>query len=43
VGKGASDGGSVDVDFGDDAIYASYTRGITKSTKKTIYLMVKKK
>jgi hypothetical protein len=26
VGKGASDGGSVDVDFGDDALYASYTR-----------------
>ena len=25
VGKGASDGGSVDVDFGDDALYASYT------------------
>ena len=26
VGKGASDGGSVDVDFGDDALYASYTQ-----------------
>jgi hypothetical protein len=25
AGKGASDGGSVDVDFGDDALYASYT------------------
>jgi cation diffusion facilitator family transporter len=24
-GKGASDGGSVDVDFGDDAVYAPYT------------------
>ena len=26
VGKGASDGGSVDVDFGDDTLYGSYTR-----------------
>jgi hypothetical protein len=27
VGKGASDGGSVDVDFGDDTLYGYYTRG----------------
>jgi hypothetical protein len=32
VGKGASDGGSVDVDFGDDTLYGYYTLQAEDST-----------
>ena len=41
VGKGASDGGSVDVDFGDDALYASYTQLSTASDEPRIQTYVR--